>query len=102
MTGSFLSAPVALDATSVVTGGTAVNAVLATADGYFNGCWIQNDPLATTLLIVDCVGVANSGVPRSTSSFLQPGQTWTSPGKIVHNISVVSSDSAHKFYGVKY
>lgn len=95
-----VTGPTALDATQVVTGGTAVTAVVAGT--IFNGCYIQNDPLATTNLIIDPVNIASSASPTSTASFIPPGQSWNCPAASASRISVVTSDSAHKFYGVKF
>lgn len=95
-----VTSPSALDATQVVTGGTAVTAIVQGT--VFNGCYIQNDPAATTNLVIDPVNVANSTTPSSTASIIGPGLSWNCPAATNGRVSVVTSDSTHKFYGVKF
>jgi hypothetical protein len=95
-----VTSPSALETTKVTTSGTPVIAV--TGGTAFNGCYIQNDPAATTNLVVDPVNIANHTTPASTAAFLRPGDTWNCPYNSVINITVDSYDSNHLFYGFKY
>lgn len=95
-----VSSPTALDAAQVTTGGTAV--VVIKPGEVYNGCYIQNPASATTNLIIDPVNTASSSAPASTASIIAPGNSWTCPGAVQNTVTVVSSDSAHPFYGVKF
>jgi hypothetical protein len=92
--------PTALDAVQVTIAGMAVTAIVAGT--VYNGCYIQNDPNATTSLVVDPVNTANYTTPASTASFVLPGGVYICPGSVSTAVTVNSSDSTHKFYGVKY
>lgn len=95
-----VTGPVGLDATSVTTSGTAVVAVKKNTA--FNGCYIQNDPAATTNLVIDPVNTANHTNPSSTASFIPPGISWSCPYNTQNDVSVDTYDNTHKFYGIKY
>jgi hypothetical protein len=97
---SIVTGPVALDATSVVTAGTPVTAVKPNTA--FNGCYIQNDPSATTNLYIDPVNTANHSSPSSTVSIIIPGGSWNCPYNAQTTVTIDTSDNNHKFYGIKY
>ena len=90
----------ALATTQVVTSGTPV--VAAPSGTVFTGCWIMNDPAATTNLVVDTINTANKTTPSSTASILAPGQTYYCPGGLLVAITVDSLDNNHKFYGARW
>lgn len=104
VTGASVAAVVgmtALDASSVTTAGTPVTAVAANTS--YSGCYITNDPLSTTNIVVDALHVANHTTPSATASILTPNQTYICPGGMGGlTVTVDSSDNAHKFYGAKY
>lgn len=91
-----------LNASQVVTSGTPVVAILAGPGIVFNGCWIQNDPNATTYIVVDSGHTASAANPSPTASFVFPGDKWTCPGALVNKVTVDAPDNGHKFYGTIY
>lgn len=84
---------VALDVSSVATGGTAVTAL---SSGHASaGGWLQNPAAATASLCVSLTGTATTSTP---STCLAPGQGFSIP-PTAGAVSVISSDSAHGFAG---
>ncbi len=87
---------VALDISTVTTGGTAVNAFSAghvTAGGR-----IQNPPTALTSLGINQSGTASGTADNGGTRFYKPGAfCWLTPS--ANAVSVISSDSAHPFAG---
>jgi hypothetical protein len=93
-------APVALDASSVVTGGTAVT---ASAAGHHNkGGWIQNPSTATINLCINEQATASGTTSSGALVCITPGQNFTMTPSSTTNVSVVSSDSSHAFAGQGY
>lgn len=86
----------ALDVSSVTTGGTAVTALAAghrTAGG-----WIMNPTTATTNLGINEIGTASGTTSAGSTTFIAPGQSYSlvpSPNAV----SVIASDSSHAFSG---
>ncbi len=87
---------VPLDASSVVTGGTAVTALTA---GHRNkGGWIQNPAGAAAALCINESGTASGTVSSGATTCIQAGQSYTlAPSG--NAVSVISSDSSHTFSG---
>jgi hypothetical protein len=87
---------VALDVSTVTTGGTAVTALNAghrTAGGF-----IQNPPTATINLCINEIGTAAGTTSSGSTTCIQPGQTYAlvpASGAV----SVIASDSSHAFSG---
>lgn len=87
---------VALDASSVVTGGTAVTALAAghrTAGG-----WIANPISAAVNLCINEIGSASGTTSSGSTTCIAPGQTYVLAAS-GNAVSVVSSDSSHAFSG---
>jgi hypothetical protein len=87
---------VALDISTVTTGGTAVTALSAghaTAGGF-----IKNPENATQNLGINQNGTASGTTSNGSTFFIVPGETFqlTASGNAV---SVISADSAHPFAG---
>ncbi len=93
--------PTALRASQVVTSGTPVTALQA-GDSY-NGCYIQNDPNASTNLVIDPVNTASHSSPSGTASIIAPGFFWNCPAGVTGStVTVDAFDSGHNFYGTKF
>jgi hypothetical protein len=88
---------VALDVSTVTTGGTAVVALTA---GHRNkGGWLQNPVGATIALCVNEIGTASGTTSAGSTTCIQPGQSYSlTPSTAA--VSVISSDSTHPFSGV--
>jgi hypothetical protein len=87
---------VALDISTVTTGGTAVTALNAghrTAGG-----WLQNPPNATINLCINEIGTASGTTSAASTTCIQPGQSYTL-APAAGAVSVISSDSSHPFSG---
>lgn len=99
-TGSSIT-PTVLLQTQVATSGIPVTAIAAFT--IQNGCWIQNDPSATTDLVVDIVNVANHTTPSPSAAFVHPGSTLVCPsGSSTLAVTIDAFDNGHKFFGVVY
>lgn len=87
---------VPLDASSVVTGGTAVTALTA---GHRNkGGWLQNPAGAAAALCINESGTASGTTSSGATTCIQAGQSYTlAPSG--NAVSVISSDSSHAFSG---
>lgn len=98
------TAPRACDATTVVTGGTAVTAI----SGKTNGYYIQN-PLSTTdegvtpvePLYVDPTKAATT-TGSGTNSAIAAGQAYSGIGLSSVNVSVNAATSGHAFVCVRW
>lgn len=87
---------VALDASTVTAGGTAVTA-LATGHRTAGG-WISNPSTATVPLCISEIGAASGTTSQGNTTCITPGQIeQLTPS--ANAVSVVSSDSAHPFSG---
>lgn len=88
---------VALDVSTVTTGGTAVTALTA---GHRNkGGWLQNPVGATIALCINEIGTASGTTSAGSTTCIQPGQSYSlTPSTAA--VSVISSDSSHPFSGV--
>ncbi len=87
---------VPLDASSVVTGGTAVTALVA--GHHTSGGFILNPIGATINLCINEQGTASGTTSAGALTCILPGQTYSlsaSSGAV----SIVSSDSSHPFSG---
>ena len=87
---------VALDISTVTTGGTAVTALNSghrTAGG-----WLQNPPNATINLCINEIGTASGTTSAGSTTCIQPGQSYTL-APAAGAVSVISSDSSHPFSG---
>lgn len=93
--------PVALNVSTVTTGGTAVSALLPAQHG--KGGWIYNPSTATINLCINEQATASGTTSAGALTCLSPGQT---PYQVAPNttstVSVVSSDSSHPFSGQGY
>lgn len=87
---------VALDVTTVTTGGTAVTAL--TAGHRTAGGFIQNPPSATVNLCLNELGTASGTTSAGSTTCILPGQSY-SLAAAAGAVSVISSDSAHPFAG---
>lgn len=87
---------VALDVSSVTTGGTAVTAL--NAGHRTKGGWIQNPPSASVNLCVNEVGTASGTTSSGNTTCIVPGQTYNLAAS-ANAVSVVSSDNTHAFSG---
>jgi hypothetical protein len=85
-----------LDASVVVTGGTAVEA-LAFANRTAGG-WIHNPASATTNLGINEIGTASGTTSNGNTTFIAPGQTYQLAPS-TNPVSVIASDSGHVFSG---
>lgn len=99
--------PVPGAANTVVTGGTAVIAVAANADG-IGGCYIQNpyDPADQGLGSAEPIyvsPVAEPGLEGNDFTFrIEPGGTWTGIAGQVTPTWVNATTSGHKFTVVSW
>ena len=84
-----------LDASTVTTGGTAITAI--NAGHRTKGGWLNNPSTATTPLCINEKGTATT-TPGGDVTCIVPGQTYVLAAN-GQAVSVVSSDSAHKFSG---
>lgn len=88
-----------LDIATVTTGGTAVTAIAAgkrTAGG-----WIYNPSDATVLLCINETATASGITTSGALVCIPPDRTYNlTPSS--GSVSVISSDSAHKFGGMGY
>lgn len=87
---------VPLDASTVVTGGTAVTALAA--GNAAKGGFLQNPIGAAQALCINQVGTASGTTSAGDTTCIQPGQSYNlipSPNAV----SVISSDSSHAFSG---
>lgn len=100
--------PVAVDASVVTTGGTAVNAVVGPV---LNGGFLVNPSSAQDQAIsnaedicVNPVGIAANpnGALNGTNFRISSGQAWELIGGQTTNTSVNATTSGHAFSGVKY
>jgi hypothetical protein len=87
---------VALDVSTVTTGGTAVTAL---SSGHRTaGGWLQNPIGATVNLCINEIGTASGTTSSGSTTCIQPGQTYTLIAA-AGAVSVISSDSSHPFSG---
>ena len=87
---------VALDASQVVTGGTAVTALAA---GHrTHGGWLANPSTAAINLCINELATASGTTSAGSLTCIVPGQTYVLAASAAA-VSVVSSDSAHAFSG---
>lgn len=87
---------VALDISTVTTGGTAVTAL--SAGHRTGGGWIQNPPTATIALCINEAGTASGTTSSGSTTCILPGITYTLI-PAAGAVSVISSDSSHAFSG---
>lgn len=87
---------VALDVSTVTTGGTAVTAL--TAGHRTAGGFLQNPPNATINLCINEIGTASGTTSAASTTCIVPGQAYYLV-PAAGAVSVISSDSAHPFSG---
>jgi hypothetical protein len=87
---------VALDASSVTTGGTAVSAL--TAGHRTGGGWIFNPSGAAASLCINEIGTASGTVSSGSTTCVAAGQSYTLAPS-ANAVSVIASDSGHAFSG---
>lgn len=92
--------PSAANAASVVTGGTAVTAFLASSFG--NGAYITNPYAATESLFIDQTGGTPGTTAGGTVEEIIPGQTWRAAGPLTTTVQVNAASSGHSFTAIKY
>lgn len=88
---------VALDVSTVTTGGTAVTAL--TAGHRTAGGWLLNPIGATINLCINEQGTASGTTSAGALTCIQPGQTYTLQ-PTSGAVSVITSDSSHPFSGM--
>lgn len=95
--GAFAYTLVPLDASTVVTGGSAVTALTAGHRG--SGGWIFNPTTATINLCINEIGTASGTTSSGNTTCIPPGYAYQlSPSG--NAVSVISSDSSHAFSGL--
>jgi hypothetical protein len=90
---------VALDVSTVTTGGTAVTALSAghrTAGG-----WIKNPETASYNLGINEIGTATGTASSGSTTFIAPGETYVLAAS-GNAVSVISADSSHPFSGIGF